>query len=270
MTSRTERTINYFVLLLFTAAVVFPVGWTILAALSPNSSGDISLGSLQWGNFAQAWTQGDLGQAMLASLVITGGAVILQAIIGILSGYALGVLGVPGSRVIFPIILLGLMISTEAIVIPLYYQFRGLGLTDSWIGLIAIHVGMGVPFGAFWMRATFRAFPKSLIEAAELDGAGTWQRLWSVLVPVAKPAILTLTLLNFMWTWNDYFISLIFISTKELQPVTLSLGDFQGRFSTEFNLMAAAALIILLPVVILYAFFQRSFISGVMGGSLKE
>ncbi|MBT0992988.1 carbohydrate ABC transporter permease [Cellulomonas sp. DKR-3] len=269
-TSRSERTMNYFVLTLFAAAVVFPIGWTVLAALSPDRSGSPDVGSLQWSNFADAWRQGDLGHAMLASTVITVCAVIIQALVAILSGYALGVLGVPGSKVIFPVILLGLMISTEVIVIPLYYQFRDLGLTNSWLGLIAIHVGMGVPFGAFWLRATFRAMPRSLVEAAEIDGAGSWRRLWQVLVPIARPAILTLTLLNFMWTWNDYFLSLIFISSEKLQPVTLALGNFQGRYSTEFNLLAAAALIICVPVVLLYAFFQRQFISGVMSGALKE
>jgi raffinose/stachyose/melibiose transport system permease protein len=270
VTSAREKIVNYFVLFLFTAVVVLPVGYAVLAAISPDPSGNPVLSGLRWSNFIDAWTRGGFGEAMLASLTITVSAVAIQALLAILSGYALGVLNAWGSKVLFPIILLGLMISTEVIVIPLYYQFRQIGLTDTWVGLIAIHVGMGVPFGAFWMRATFRAMPRSMLEAAQLDGAGTWRTLWRVLVPVARPALLTLVLLNFMWTWNDYFLSLVFISSPQLQPVTLALGNFQGRFTTEFNLMAAAALIICAPVVVLYAFFQRSFIHGVLGGALKE
>jgi raffinose/stachyose/melibiose transport system permease protein len=270
MTSRTERTLNYFVLLLFTAVVLFPILYTLLAAVSSDTSGTATLGNLAWGNFAQAFTQGGLGRALLASTVITAGAVVAQVLLALGSGYAFGVLDVIGSKVLFPVILLGLMLSTEALIIPLYYSFRSLGLTNSWLGLIIIHVGMGVPFGAFWMRATFRAIPGSMIEAAQLDGAGSWRTLWSVLVPVARPAILTLVLLNVMWTWNDYFVALIFISDPLKQPVTLALGAFQGRFSTEFNLMAAAAVIICLPVLILYAFFQRQFIRGVLAGAIKE
>lgn len=270
MTRRTETVLNYIVLLLFTAVVLTPIIWTVLAAVSADPTGNATWSDLRWGNFAEAFTQGDLGRALLASTVITAGAVVAQVLLALGSGYAFGVLDVVGSKVLFPLILLGLMLSTEALVIPLYYSFRDIGLTDSWFGLIIIHVGMGVPFGAFWVRATFRAISKSMVEAAQLDGAGTWRTLWSVLVPVSRPAILTLVLLNVMWTWNDYFVALIFISDPAKQPVTLALGAFQGRFATQFNLMAAAAVIICLPVMLLYAFFQRQFIRGVMAGAIKE
>lgn len=270
MTSRTEQVLNYFVLLLFTVVVLAPIAWTLLAAVSGDPTGQPTLGALRWGNFAEAFTQGGLGQALLASTVITGCAVAAQVLLALGSGYAFGVLDVVGSKVIFPVVLLGLMLSTEALIIPLYYSFRDLGLTNSWLGLIIIHVGMGVPFGAFWMRATFRAIPSSMTEAAQLDGASTWRTLWAVLVPVSRPAILTLVLLNVMWTWNDYFVALIFISDPAKQPVTLALGAFQGRFSTQFNLITAAAVIICLPVLTLYAFFQRQFIRGVLAGAIKE
>ena len=269
MTRRSETVINYTILLFFTVLVLLPILWTVLAALSPNLDGTPST-TLQWSNFASAWTRGDLGHALVSSLVITAGAVLVQVLLALGSGYAFGVLDVVGSRVLFPLVLLGLMLSTEALIIPLYFQFRELGLINSWLGLIVIHVGMGVPFGAFWMRATFRAVPASLVESARLDGAGTWRVLWRILVPVSKPAILTLVLLNAMWTWNDYFVALIMISDPAKQPVTLALGAFQGRFTTEFNAMAAAAIIICLPVLILYAFFQRQFIHGVLTGALKE
>lgn len=269
MTRRSETVINYFVLLLFTVVVMLPVVWTLLAALSPEQNGSPST-DLQWGNFADAWTRGALGQALLASIVITAGAVIVQVLLALGSGYAFGVLDVVGGRVLFPLVLLGLMISTEALIIPLYFQFRSIGLINSWLGLIVIHVGMGVPFGAFWMRATFRAIPLSLVESARMDGAGTWRVLWRILVPVSRPAILTLVLLNAMWTWNDYFVALIMISDPTKQPVTLALSAFQGRFTTEFNAMAAAAVIICLPILVLYAFFQRQFIHGVLSGAIKE
>jgi raffinose/stachyose/melibiose transport system permease protein len=269
VTRRSETIANYAILLFFTVVVMLPIVWTVLAALSPNLDGTPST-TLRWSNFASAWTRGDLGQALLSSVVITAGAVVLQVLLALGSGYAFGVLNVIGSRVLFPLVLLGLMLSTEALIIPIYFQFRELGLINSWLGLIAIHVGMGVPFGAFWMRATFRAIPASLVESARMDGAGTWRVLWRILVPVSRPAILTLVLLNAMWTWNDYFVALIMISDPSKQPVTLALGAFQGRFTTEFNSMSAAAIIICLPVLLLYAFFQRQFIHGVLTGALKE
>lgn len=270
MISRAERVLNHSVLILVSIFVLFPVIWFLFTALSPNRSGQLDLLHPQWSNFVTAWNAGGFGSAMIASTVITVGAVVGQTVLAILSGFAFGVLGVAGQKVLFPVILLGLMISAEVFIIPLYYTFQSIGLTNSWLGLIIIQIGMGVPFGAFWMRATFRAVPPSLIEAAEMDGARSWRILWQVLLPISRPAVLTLALLSFMWTWNDFFLSLVFIADPAIQPVTLALGVFQGKNTLDVNLMAAASVIVAVPVLILYAFFQRHFISGVLNGAIKE
>jgi raffinose/stachyose/melibiose transport system permease protein len=270
MISRAERLLNHGILLVVAVLVLFPVVWFVFTALSPSKSGQLDLLHPDFGNFATAWNEGGFGSAMIASAVITIGAVVGQTIVAILSGFAFGVLGVAGEKIIFPVVLLGLMISAEVFIIPLYYTFQSLGLTNSWLGLIIIQIGMGVPFGAFWMRATFRAVPPSLIEAAEMDGARSWRILWQVLLPIARPAVLTLALLSFMWTWNDFFLSLVFIADPAIQPATLALGVFQGQHSLDVNLLAAGSLLVALPVLILYAFFQRHFIAGVLNGALKE
>lgn len=270
MISHFEKLMNHAVLLVITFVVIFPVGWFVLTSLSPDTAGTISLTHLTWSNFAVAWRAGGFGQAMIASAVITVGAVLGQMITAILAGYGFSVLGVVGEKVIFPVILFGLMISSEVFIIPLYYEMRSIGLTDSWLGLILIQIGMGVPFGTFWMRATFRAVPRALIEAARMDGAHSWRVLWTILFPISRPSILTLALLSFMWTWNDYFLSLVFISNPAKQPVTLALGVFQGLHVSQVNLLAAGSLIVALPVLILYVFFQRHFIQGVINGALRE
>ena len=270
MISRTERLLNHAILAFVTILVLFPVVWFVFTALSPSRSGQIDLLNPHFENFVTAWNTGNFGSAMIASGVITIGAVLGQTVLAILSGFAFGVLGVMGQKVLFPLILFGLMISAEVFIIPLYYTFQSLGLTNSWLGLIIIQIGMGVPFGVFWMRATFRAVPKSLIEAAEMDGARSWRMLWQILLPISRPAVLTLALLSFMWTWNDFFLSLVFIADPSIQPATLALGVFQGQHSLDVNMLAAGSLIVALPVLVLYAFFQRHFIRGVLNGALKE
>jgi raffinose/stachyose/melibiose transport system permease protein len=270
MISRAERIMNHTILAVVSVLVLFPVVWFAFTALSPSRSGQLDLLHPHWENFVTAWNVGGFGSAMIASAVITIGAVLGQTVLAILSGFAFGVLGVAGQKWIFPIVLLGLMISAEVFIIPLYYTFQSIGLTNSWLGLIIIQIGMGVPFGAFWMRATFRAVPGSLIEAAEIDGARSWRILWQILLPISKPAVLTLALLSFMWTWNDFFLSLVFIADPNIQPATLALGVFQGQHTLDVNMLAAGSLIVALPVLVLYAFFQRHFISGVLNGALKE
>lgn len=269
MISRTERTFNYAVLTLLAVVVLLPVAIFVGAALSPDRVGRPSLDTFAWSNFATAWHDANFSRAMTVSLVITGCAVAGQMVLAILGGFGFGVLGVPGSRVLYPLVVLGLMVSTEAIIVPLYYQFRDLGLTNSIPGMIVIHLGMGVPFGVFWMRTAFRSLPRSLFESAELDGAGPVRSLTRMAIPLVRPAVVTLGLLSFMWTWNDYFLSLVFLHGENL-TATVALGVFQGRHLTQFNLMAAGGLIVAAPVLILYVIFQRRFIAGMLAGALKE
>ncbi|SDL38337.1 carbohydrate ABC transporter permease [Microbacterium azadirachtae] len=268
MTSRSEKTWNYIILTVMALIVLWPVGTFVAAAVSPDRAGRPST-DLQWGNFATAWQQAEFAQSMTVSLIITASVVVLSVLLALMGGYAFGVLGVLGEKFLFPLILLGMMISLEVIIVPLYYQFRSLGLTDNLLGVILIHTAMGVPFGVFWMRAAFRTLPRAVFESAELDGAGAFRMLWSIAAPNIMPAVYTLILLNFMWTWNDYFLSLVFLHGDN-QTATVALGVFQGKYVTQVNLMAAGGLIVAAPVLILYVIFQRKFISGMLAGAIKE
>ncbi|GAB2711254.1 carbohydrate ABC transporter permease [Arthrobacter bambusae] len=268
MFNRMNKTWKYFVLVLMALAVLWPVATFVAAALSPDRAGRPSA-DLRWANFVTAWNDADFARSMTVSAVITLTVVVVGVLLALLGGYAFGVLGVAGNRVLFPLILLGMMVSLEVIIVPLYYQFRSFGLTDNLLGVILIQLGMGVPFGVFWMRAAFRSLPRAVFESAELDGAGPFRVLWSIAAPNIMPAVYTLILLSFMWTWNDYFLSLVFLH-GENQTATVALGVFQGKYVTQINLMAAGGLIVAAPVLILYAIFQRKFISGMLAGAIKE
>lgn len=268
MSSRAEKIWNYIILTVMAVVVLWPVATFVMAALSPDRAGRPT-GEIQLDNFVTAWNNAEFSRSMLVSLTITVAVAILGVALALLGGYAFGVLGVVGDKVFFPLVLLGMMISLEAIIVPLYYQFRAFGLTDNLFGIILIHVGMGVPFGIFWMRAAFRTLPRGIFESAEMDGAGPLRMLWSIAVPNLLPAIYTFILLSFMWTWNDYFLSLVFLHGDN-QTATVALGVFQGRHVTEVNLMAAGGLIVAAPVLILYVIFQRKFISGMLAGAVKE
>lgn len=268
MSIRANKIGNYLILTVLALAVLWPVGTFIAAALSPDRAGRPSA-DLQWGNFVTAWNDAEFARSMTVSAVIAVVVVIGGVFLALLGGYAFGVLGVAGNRILFPLILLGMMISLEVIIVPLYYQFRSIGLTDNLLGVILIQLGMGVPFGVFWMRAAFRALPRTVFESAELDGAGPFRVLWSIAAPNIMPAVYTLILLSFMWTWNDYFLSLVFLHGDN-QTATVALGVFQGKYVTQINLMAAGGLIVAAPVLVLYAIFQRKFISGMLAGAIKE
>jgi raffinose/stachyose/melibiose transport system permease protein len=127
-----------------------------------------------------------------------------------------------------------------------------------------------VAFGTFWMRAYFLSSSRDVVEAARLDGAGHWQTLWRILAPMGRPAIVTLTLLTFMWTWNEFLIPLVMVTDESLRTAPLGLAFFQGQYTSGLSLLAAGAVIVAVPVVVVYLVLQRHFIRGMVDGAIKE
>jgi raffinose/stachyose/melibiose transport system permease protein len=202
--------------------------------------------------------------------VVSVSVVLLATVLSCLAGYAFGTMASPGSSALFYLLLIGLMVPSEAVVVPLYFTFSALGLTDTYLAMIAPQVAQSLAFGTFWMRAYFRSTPRELVEAARLDGAGHWRTLWSVLLPVGRPAIFTMALLVFMWTWNEFLIPLVMVINDEsLRTAPLGLANFQGQYTSGAALLAAGSVLVALPVVLVYLFCQRYFIRGMLEGAVK-
>ena len=189
--------------------------------------------------------------------------------VAVLAGFAFARMEFPGRSVLFYLLLLGLMLPSEVFVIPLYFDLRSWGLTDTYYALVLPQTAQSIAFGAFWMRNYFQAFPSSVLDAARLDGAAERQLLWRVLVPSSGPALATMGLLVGMWTWNEFLLPLVMISDDALRTAPLGLAFFQGQHATQQSLLAAAAVIVALPIVVLYLVLQRRFIAGIVAGSLK-
>ncbi len=271
MTSKREQTLTYAILGFFSVLAIAPIVGILFTALQDqdavNSFG--SFDGFHFGNFADAWREGNFGQYLKSSAIVAVSVVTTAVLLSILAGYAFGLMRFRGADVLFYVFLLGLMIPTEAMVVPLYYDLRDLGLTDTYWALILPQVGTSVAFGTFWMRAYFRSVPRSLVEAARIDGASSLLTLWKVLLPLARPAVLTMTLLLFMWTWNEFLLALVMVSDEDLRTAPLGLSFFQGRNQTDLTLLAAGAVIVATPVVLLYVFLQRHFIRGMLSGAVK-
>jgi raffinose/stachyose/melibiose transport system permease protein len=266
-TSRTERLLSYAVLVVFATAALYPVLLILSTALSPDRIGDV--GGLHFGNLADAWTQGRFGSYMRTSAIVAVLVVGLSALFSIMAGYAFGTMRFRGSEVIFYVILLGIMVPAEALVVALYFDLRSVGLTNTLVAIVMPQVAQSVAFGTFWMRAYFRSSSREVVEAARLDGAGHWRTLWRVLVPMGRPAITTMLVLIFMWTWNEFLIPLVMATSENLRTAPLGLAFFQGQYTAGTSLLAAGATLVALPVVIVYLFLPRHFIRGMVEGAVK-
>jgi raffinose/stachyose/melibiose transport system permease protein len=271
VTSRREEAMGYVILGAFSLIALLPIVGIVLTALqNPDQVATFgTFNGIHPENFTTAWHDGHFGTYLRSSAIVTVSVVVIAGFFSVLAGYAFGLMRFRGAEVLFYVFLLGLTIPIEAIIVPLYYDFRDLGLTDTYWGLILPQVGLSVAFGTFWMRAFFRGVPRSLVEAARIDGASSWFTLWRVLLPLARPAVLTMVVLLFMWTWNEFLLALVMVSQEGLRTAPLGLSFFQGRNTTSLSLLAAGSVIVATPVVVLYVFLQRHFIRGMLAGAVK-
>jgi raffinose/stachyose/melibiose transport system permease protein len=254
---RREQVLAHVVLGAFALIALLPVAKVVITALG------------EPGSFSTAWDEGHFGTYLRSSVLVAVAVVAISSLLSILAGYAFGMMRFRGDQALFYLLLLGLMVPLEATIVPLYYDLRDLGMTDTYWALILPQAGVSVAFGTFWMRAFFRSVPHSLVEAARLDGASSWSTLWRVIFPLARPAVLTMVVLVFMWTWNEFLLALVMVSDEGLRTAPLGLAFFQGRNTTDEALLAAGALIVATPVVLVYLFLQRHFIRGMLSGAVK-
>jgi raffinose/stachyose/melibiose transport system permease protein len=271
MIDRREQALTYGLLGVFSLVALLPIAGIFLTAVQrPGSlAGFAHVDGFHLHNFVTAWDEGHFSSYLKSSAIVAVTVVAVASVFSILAGYAFGMMRFRGHQALFYLILLGLMVPLEATIVPLYYDLRDANLTDTYWALILPQIGLSVAFGTFWMRAFFRSVPRSLVEAARLDGSSSWSTLWRVLLPFGRPAVLTMMLLIFMWTWNEFLLALVMVTDEGLRTAPLGLAFFQGRNTTDFSLLAAGAMIVAAPVVIVYVFLQRHFIRGMLSGAVK-
>lgn len=218
-------------------------------------------------NVREAWVTGKLGRYFVNSILIAIPSVVLTVGLSCIAGYALAKVPFWGRDAIFMLFLLGLMLPFQAIMISLYFLMRNLHLLDNFWSVI--FATSGVPFGVFMMRSFFIGLPQELIEAAKIDGCSEFQAFWKVMLPLVYPAAFSLTVFQFMWSWNNFLIPLLFITSVNKRPIPLGLMFFQTQFTAQYNLIAASVIVSSLPIIIVYLLFQSKFEEGITLGALK-
>ncbi|MBG6240164.1 raffinose/stachyose/melibiose transport system permease protein [Mycetocola sp. CAN_C7] len=220
-------------------------------------------------NLAEAWTSGRFSQYFLSSLIISLLSVFAMVIVAPLAGYGLARMKFWGRRLVVVVLLIGLTIPITAIILPLYTIMRDLHLLNTYWSVVITHVAVGGPFFAFIMRAFFMRLPEALADAARIDGCSELRVFWNVMLPLVRPGVLTVALLEFLWSWNNLILPLVFLTSENVRTLPVGMLLLTGRFSTDYGLLSAAVLILSLPVIVLFVLFQRNFIEGLASGAVK-
>jgi raffinose/stachyose/melibiose transport system permease protein len=223
--------------------------------------------TIELSNFAKAWDVG-IRTYFMNSLVLTLIKVPTGVFICSLAAFALTKMRLRGAQVIFTVFVLGLVVPMQMTLVPLTTLYQHLGLIDSLPGLFFLYLGFGLPLGILILRGYFRSIPDELIEAAFIDGCSWWDVYWRIVMPVSKPAIVSLLILDGISTWNEFILAQIFIRTQTNRTLPLGVVQFSTEFSTAYELLAAGQIITIAPLILLYLFFQRYFVHG-MAGAIK-
>jgi raffinose/stachyose/melibiose transport system permease protein len=264
------RTFGLELVMVAAAAVIgFPV--YVLVNLAVRAPSDTSspirpTTSPTLSNFTEAWEQGALGGALINSTLVTVGSVFIVLVVSSLAAYPLARVTARWSRGTFLLIMLGLVLPFQLAALPLYQTMRDLGLLGTPYALILFYSGLQVPFTTFLYTGFLRALPRDFEDAAFIDGCSPLQAFRFVVVPMLKPVTVTALVLNTVAVWNDFFTPLLYLSGSAQQTVPVALAGFVGQYVSEWNLIFAALVISIIPVLAIYFALQRSIINGFAGG----
>lgn len=267
------RAAGYATMTLVAVVVALPLIWMVLAAFKERGEiyqTPISFfpRTLDLGNFREAWETAPFGRFFINSLVVTFFATLIQVVNSVTSAYALVFLDVRYRTVAFLLIIAALFVPNEITIIPNYLLMADLGWVNTLQGIIVPQ--LAVVIGTFLLRQYFLTIPRDIFDAARVDGAGHLRTLWSIVLPSARPAIATVTLIYMVSSWNAYLWPLIVTNSNEVRtlPVGLSyLLDIEGN--TDWGVVMAGGLIVLLPVLAFFLWTQRHLIEGLTAGSVK-
>ena len=220
-------------------------------------------------NYAAMATQSNFLRYLLNSVLVTGASILLTLVLGIMASYALGRYAFRGASLILLFFMAGLMLPLKLAIIPLFVLFRDLGILNTHLALIAVYTAMGLPSTVFILTGFIRTLPRELEDAARMDGASEARILWSVMLPLCRPALVIAGIYNLVPIWNDFFFPLVFIQDDDLKTLPQGLTTFIGEFVTDWGVMFAGLTLAAAPITILYIILSNQFINGMTSGAVK-
>jgi multiple sugar transport system permease protein len=261
----------HLVLIPIALVMAFPLLWMLVTSLSTLADTQHFPqklpSSLDWSNYRAAWNGSPFGRWLVNSTIVSITCVVSNLVLCSMAGYAFARLRFPGSRIVFLAILATLMVPFQVVMIPTLLIMKHLGLVDSLPALIAPN--LVTPFGIYLLRQFFITLPVELEEAALIDGAGRFRTLRSILLPLMGPPLSTVAVLTFLSVWNDFLWPLVVTSSPNTMTVQLGLATFQSAHFTNWPVLMAATLMSQLPVVLLFLFGQRFFVSSIANTGIK-
>lgn len=264
----------------YLAWVVFPMVWVVYSSFKDDATilraplAFPTRAEADGAAYARAWSDSGLGGYFWNSALVTTTSVALILTLGAMAAYALARFYHPLGRGVFWLFLAGLMIPVQLSIVPLFFELRALGLLNSRLGLVLVYTANGLPFAIFILAGFFKSLPRSLYEAAVVDGCSEATAFWRVLLPLAKPGLVTVAIFQFIGIWKEYFFAFMFTSGDAGASVrTLPLGlanlSITSQYRSDYGMLFAGLVIVTVPILIVFIALQKHLVKGVTAGALK-
>ncbi|WP_406673379.1 carbohydrate ABC transporter permease [Nonomuraea sp. N2-4H] len=276
--------LTHLALLIWTLLVIIPILWTFLASVKSEDEifGDAwSLpATLRWDNFARAWEQAHIGQYMLNSVIVVSFSTFGTMLVGSMAAYVLARYPFRGNRAIYLLFVSGLAFPVYLALTPLFFVVQNMGnipVIGPFIGLnthagvVLVYIAYSLPFTVFFLSAFFRTLPTAVGEAAMVDGASHTRVFFQIMLPMARPGIISITIFNVLGQWNQYQLPLILLQERDKWVLTMGIADIStaAGYDQDWSALFAALTLAILPMLIVYTVFQRQIQAGLTTGALK-
>lgn len=265
----------YLILIFWALLVILPIVWLIYSSFKTNRELYASVwglpSQLSFENFRRAWDKGQLGWALLSSLYYSVVSVGVADLLAAMAAYVLSRYTFRGAKGIYYYFMAGVFIPTSLTIIPTYFLLRDLSLINTRIGLTLVYLGWNIPFGVFVLYSFFKSIPSELMDAALIDGASEFSVFWRIVLPLGQSGIIAVSILNFLWVWNELLYALVLVQKPALRPLPLALSTLKTStyLSGDWAVVLAGATITAVPLIVVYVFLQNKIIEGATMGALK-
>ena len=263
------------VLWIFSLSCIFPLVWMLYSSFKEKRAFNADIIGLPKSptliNYIRILTNKDyhLGESMWNSVRTTVLSIVLIVLFSYVVGYILARVRFKLNRVLYAMFLMGMLIPVHSLLVPIYVVFRNCGLSNRWFTLLLPYISFGLPMGIFLVEGYVKGIPVSLEEAAAIDGSTFSKTLFQVILPICKPILVTVAIIQVFSCWNEFSFALVLIKSVDLQTVPLALTQFKGQFASDYPKQMAAMLITMAPIVVLYFAFSKQIIKGMVSGAVK-
>ncbi|MGZ7442214.1 carbohydrate ABC transporter permease [Paenibacillus sp. TH7-28] len=267
------RLFAYTFLSLFAIMNIVPLFWMVVNSFKKEQEYAASPFSLpeglQFSNYTEAWKVAHMDVYFLNSIIVTFASLLVTVFFGALASYFLSRFDFKLRGLTYGLFLLGMLVPIHATLIPIFLIMQKLHFLDTYLSLILPYTAFHLSLTIIILEGFMRGFPKDLEESGVMDGAGIFRIFWSIILPITRPALATVIILNFIYNWNEYLFALVLISSAELKTLPLGLANFVGIETASFTLQMAALTMALIPIIIFYLLLQKQLVTGMTAGAVK-